>query len=208
MLLHHVVQGDHLARIAAQHGFARLETIWDHPANAELRRLRDSPHQLVPGDVVAIPEREVGDATCPTGQRHVFVCQRSPLRLRLRVLDFTRAPLSGVGGLLAFGEAVDVTTDGDGLLELALDPAAELGALTLPQGRVDLRIGHLDPVDEETGLRARLSNLGYLIGAIEAADEVEELRFALQEFQADHDLPCTGQPDAATLSALRDAHGC
>ena len=38
---HIVRQGEHLARIARQHGFSDYQTIWDHPENAQLKQKRE-----------------------------------------------------------------------------------------------------------------------------------------------------------------------
>lgn len=204
---HTVVQGEHLSRIAARHGFA-LATLWDHPDNAALRRLRGNPDVLLPGDVVVIPDRELKAVASPSGAHLRFVLKRAPLMLKLAFVDLQGKPIAAARVQLRLGGAVDLVTDGDGRIEHAIDARDERGEVVLAQGVAELRVGHLDPIDEDAGVRARLSNLGYLIGPVEDADDGEELRLALQEFQADHELPFTGELDDATRAKLADVHGC
>jgi hypothetical protein len=48
-------QGDFLARLAHRHGFD-AESVWNHPSNAALVKLRPDPDQLCPGDELSIPD--------------------------------------------------------------------------------------------------------------------------------------------------------
>jgi hypothetical protein len=41
---HIVQQGEHLSGIAAKFGFSSFRTIWQHPENAELKKLRKDPN--------------------------------------------------------------------------------------------------------------------------------------------------------------------
>ncbi|WP_437671179.1 peptidoglycan-binding protein [Sorangium sp. So ce131] len=203
-----IKQGDHLTKIAVRFGFTSYDVIWNHPRNAELKARRRTPNVLMPGDRVFIPDREVKSAKVSSGKRHFFKVKRSRLQLRLAFLDFLHRPIANTEGALDIQSNLRAITDGDGRMELIIAAAAEGGTITLPQGSATIHIGHLDPIDEESGLRARLANLGYLIGVVEDADDTEELRFALQEFQADHGIKITGAFDDATRAKLLDIHGC
>jgi hypothetical protein len=55
-----------------------------------------------------------------------------------------------------------------------------------------LNIGGLDPIDTDSGTAQRLSNLGYLVLDDDDLDP-ELLRLAVQDFQADNDLPSSGE---------------
>jgi hypothetical protein len=48
------VPGDYLVKIASEHG-TTWQGIWNHPANAEHRRKRESPDVLMVGDVLMVP---------------------------------------------------------------------------------------------------------------------------------------------------------
>ena len=44
MPIYTVNPGECLTKIAADHGFGDFKMIYDHPANAEFRKLRPDPH--------------------------------------------------------------------------------------------------------------------------------------------------------------------
>lgn len=56
--VHVVKQGEHLAGIAQQYGFADYLKLWDLPENTGLKRLRQKPNVLFPGDEVFIPDKQ------------------------------------------------------------------------------------------------------------------------------------------------------
>jgi N-acetylmuramoyl-L-alanine amidase len=66
-----VKQGEHLSRLAKQFGFSDYSTIWDHPENAELKRKRNNPNVLYPGDTCSFPrENCVKRFVLPTNAIH------------------------------------------------------------------------------------------------------------------------------------------
>jgi N-acetylmuramoyl-L-alanine amidase len=79
--------------------------------------------------------------------------------------------------------------------------------LTVGELAVALLVGFLDPIDQRSGVEARLSNLGYYTGAVGAEDD-DQFRFALQLFQAAEGLRVTGENDTATRARLKDVYGC
>ncbi len=206
MVRHVVQQGEHLAGIAHRYGYGDYRTIWEHPRNAELRRLRDNPNVLLPGDSIVIPDKREKGVACATTATHRFRLGRRPLQLRVVLRDFDGMPLADCACEVRVGALRrDVRSDRDGLVSCDLPADAQDATLAVPDlGLVfPLRIGHLDPVHADTGWRARLVNLGYQIDA-----DAARLRAALEEFQCDHGLPVTGAPDAATRARLLRAHGC
>jgi len=62
---------DCLKKIAYQYGFA-WETLWNHPANAELKKLRLRPEALEEGDTIHIPDPKVRNESCVTEKKHLF----------------------------------------------------------------------------------------------------------------------------------------
>jgi N-acetylmuramoyl-L-alanine amidase len=102
-------------------------------------------------------------------------------------------------------------TDGDGRLQIALPPRARVGRLVvypgLPEERIiTLDLGAMDPVEEVSGVRKRLRNLGYLCDP-EGPGDAADLQQAVRRFQEKNDLTVTGSVDAATRSKLKDLHG-
>lgn len=124
------------------------------------------------------------------------------------------------------------TTDSKGKVAITISASTAEGELTLTADpKLDIAdtafrliVGGLNPVmDDSTGdvpagpagapdfsgVRARLTNLGYFAGYTERDDD--QLRWAVEEFQCDHrkthGLKVTGTLDRKTLEALRTVHG-
>lgn len=204
-----VQQGDHLSSIAAKFGFADFRTIWNHPNNATLKNQRKDPHVLLPGDTIHIPDRQEKTEKAPTTKVSRFVVQSQKLTLRLVVKDFDDRPIADTACELEIdGVVYPLRTDGKGLLEKEIPRTAQGGTLRIPELDLEIpvKIGHLDPLDEDTGWRARLINLGYHAGPIDSRDPVS-LRYAIEEFQCDQKLKVTGVMDAATRARLKQMHG-
>jgi Putative peptidoglycan binding domain len=200
-----VKRGDTIESIAFEHGFFH-ETLWNHPANAELKQKRGNRNLLLPGDRVTIPEKTPKQVTCKTGRVHRFRRRGVPAVFRLQLLQ-RGAPLAGadytldVDGVLHSG-----TTSEQGMLEERVPPNARRARLQL-QGSSrswNVLLGDLDPIKETTGLQQRLRNLGYRCEPTGVMDE--RTRSALRAFQGKADLTETGEPDDPTLKRLRELH--
>jgi hypothetical protein len=205
-----VKQGDCTSSIAKETGYF-WETIWNDPANAELKAVRKNPNVLLPGDRVTIPEKQVKKEPGETEMRHRFVRKGEPAFLRLRLLE-DDIPLANLPYTLTIGDAVcRGTTDAEGKIDFSIPGNAETACLELGSGdnlRVyQLRLGYIDPEDALTGIQHRLNNLGFGCGE---ADGVlsPRARAALKRYQAKHRLTQSGIPDAATKEHLRAEHGC
>ena len=207
---HTVCQGEHLSRIALQYGFRDGKLIWDHAQNAELKKKRVNPNVLHPGDVLFIPEKVQKTETRPTTDLHIFRVSSPKLMLRLVARDFDNKPIANTACELEVnGTKYPLTTNGEGRIEQAIPAAAETGVLRVPSLEMELpvKIGHLDPADEDTGWRQRLINLGYHAKGLDDDDQTK-LRHALEEFQCDHGLKVNGKLDDATRAKLKELHGC
>lgn len=113
--------------------------------------------------------------------------------------------------LVLDGKAYEGKTDGDGVLKQKIMPDVQGGKLTIRPGTageriIEIQLGQMDPVTEPSGAAKRLNNLGYYCPI--SNEFTEELTYALMRFQNDHGVKPTGDLDAATQSALLDAHGC
>jgi len=97
---------------------------------------------------------------------------------------------------------------GDGLIQADIPRTAQTGTLRIPLLELEysIKIGHLDPIDEDSGWQARLINLGYHADPSGDTDQ-EQLRYAIEEFQCDHQLSVTGALDAETRAKLNELHG-
>jgi hypothetical protein len=200
--------GEHLAAIAAAAGFASDRTIWDHPENADLAALRDNPQLLAPGDVLFVPDVVEGSVKRPHDAVHSFTLRTTKLELRVRIRDFKGRTIPDWPALVAVeGLRGAPFAASDDVEVLPIDRATNHVEIPLTTEPLALRIGFLDPADEDLGVRARLANLGYLISdpAGDASDD--EMELAVEEFQADNALPPTGVLDDATRAQLVDAFG-
>lgn len=210
-----VQQGDCLASLAARFGFPSADALHQHPENEGLKSARPSPHHLAPGDVVVIPDREAKVEPVATGREHLFRAVMPKTRLKVFLEDGEGAALSDKRYRLEVGgETLEGRTDGSGWVDHEVSVGVTAGDLFVwldatgdePDLHLPVHIGHLDPLDTDTGWRARLRQLGY--PCPERGDDVvdEKTRAALLALQRDHDLDPTGEPDDATCAKLRELH--
>jgi len=207
---HTIKQGDHLVKLAKQHGFLNYNTVWMAGENAELRAKRPDPNVLYPGDVVFIPDKVERFERRPTGQTHVFQLDLPKLKLRIKIRDFDNLPMAGLDCVLTVeGREYKLTTNGDGQIEQDIPHHAESGTLAIPALDIEyaVHLGHIDPVEQESGWKARLVNLGYYFGDIKDPEEDQRISWSLEEFQCDYGLTVTGKPDAATKAKLKEVYG-
>ena len=158
-----VKQGECIYSVAAQTGHD-WKTLWDHPENALLKDTRKNPGVLLPGDRIHIPELKLKTINLETGKRHRIVITGQTVTLRLRMCDADGEPIAHAKYMQHVeGQAVPVTTDGDGNLKKrvpALATAARLDHIQTGEG-YNLNLGHMDPAGTSSAIRKRLSNLGY-----------------------------------------------
>jgi hypothetical protein len=204
-----VEQGDCISSIAYKNGFFP-DTIWDHPSNADLKNQRKNPNVLLEGDIVHIPDLTLKQADAATEKRHRFHRKSVPQRLQIRLLDQKGQPRHDLRYKLTIdGQVRQGKTDGNGLLNEPIAPNAREGVLVIGEGALaetyPLFLGHMDPITAISGIQKRLNNLGWVCP--EDGFLQEDTRQAIEQFQSRHDLPVTGEPDAATRDKLLEAHG-
>jgi N-acetylmuramoyl-L-alanine amidase len=205
--IHHIKQGETCAHVAARYGIPE-STIWRDPANEQLARLRKNPNVLFPGDELTVPEVKRRELAGATEQRHRFRRPGVPLKLRLSLKDVGGEARSDVPcEFVIADQPVSKTSDGDGLVEVEIPIDAETVELVLDGRRIELAIGHLDPVTEVSGWRERLNNLGYNAGDCDD-EECRRRDYALEEFQCDHGLTVDGICGPKTQAKLVEVHGC
>lgn len=203
-------QGDYLTRLGARLGFDP-QTVWDHPRNADLKARRRSWEVLAPGDVLAIPDDTRAPLPLAQGGQARFVAKVPRVRVTLRYQG-DDGPLSGEPYVIdGLPEVTAGETGADGAVRVDVPVIVSEFTLRFPRRleRQRVRVGHLDPSDESGGIVQRLAHLGHLghLDADGASPGDGPLRDAVQRFQRAAKLPVTGALDAATVDALRDAHG-
>ncbi len=211
---HIVRQGEYLARIARQHGFADQAAVWEHAQNAPLRETRPSPDVLLAGDRVYIPDPAPRAEQRATEQRHRFTVAAPRPMLRLALEGPLGRPLRGAECELRIEGAppAALVANAHGIVEHPIPLALEKADLAVrtaepPAERVvRVLVGQLDPASEVAGQEARLANLGYRPGA--AGDPAAyDFRSAVEEFQCDHGLAVDGKCGPATQKKLVAVHG-
>lgn len=199
----HIVQsGEHIGVIANGFGFENFSELWDHPNNAALKERRKSPFLLAPGDELFIPDRTLLVFSRSTAASHDFKINIDRIQLQLRLLGQDSKPLKDApvklqveppetGAASSQGEQ-KLVTDGAGKLIAEISKTCIVGGLVVGGLQYELKIGGLDPIDTETGLAQRLTNLGYFVPPFEDG--------VVQDARSDAPPPGEGAPDAAAGS--------
>lgn len=218
---HIVAEDEHLAAIAAQHGFSKIDAIWLHPNNAELKALRKNPHTLLAGDRVFIPDRATKQVDGATEQRHTFTAAGAPLELHLKVHNQGFEPIHGSAELTTPKGSSAMTQNGDVFeAPIAADDRSARVVFPLSDGTrqrpsMIVRPGRLDPIETLSGQQQRLNNLGYFAGFADtpATDPKKvdaQFRWAVEEFQRDHmgETQVDGVLGPLTRDKLKQVYGC
>jgi hypothetical protein len=208
-------QGDYLVKLANEEGFFDHRTVWEDAQNKGLKEKRKNPNVLAPGDEVFVPEKAPKKAAAATGQTHRFQVTKEKNLLRLVLEDFYFKPIANAKcELTVDGKLFQVVSGGDGKIEQEIPITAQQAELIVREGNTPLKniklkieIGHLDPVEEVSGQKARLSNLGYFLGSPDTDDEAR-FQSAVEEFQCDNGLKVDGKCGAGTQAKLKQIHGC
>jgi hypothetical protein len=199
--------GDHLAKIAAKMRFDP-DAVWASEENADLRARRPDPNMLCAGDILYVPKPETPVWQKVTlGSVNKFVVSVPTVKITLTLAQNGQPIANATCKVHGLPGDPERTTDGAGKLEF--DAPASLEFVTLEFESLSLvrrmRIGHLDPVETDSGIAQRLRNLGFL-GRTDGAPGT--LGRAITAFQRANGLPATGLIDAATRSKLSGQHGC
>lgn len=203
-------QGDYLTQLAHRMGFD-ADAVWNDEGNRELRDRRPDRDVLRPGDVLQVPAAAPPglDLSPHTSNSFKATIPRVEVRLTLRDVEghaYASEPFCVHGP----PQPVHGTTDGDGCAVLSVPinlPEVQL-VLERPGRVFRVRVGHLDPIGELSGVRQRLAHLDHLVPlTMETDDEDVRLRRAVESFQRARGLDVTGDLDDSTRQALHDAHG-
>jgi hypothetical protein len=202
-----IEQGDYLDKLAVRFGF-RASDVWEAPENAALRAKR-APEQLHPGDVLYIPADPPRwlPLTPSTKNGYEAEVPRVPLRLMFETAEDGKPCASEACVVEGLGAPLESQTDGSGLLELSVPVTVrELTVRFVKRNvRHQVRVGSMDPIDEDSGVAKRLAHLMLL--SPHSMDDPEAVADALLRFQRREHLPQTGTLDGATKAALLRAHG-
>jgi hypothetical protein len=126
-----------------------------------------------------------------------------PTKLRFKLLDLAGKPMAGATVSIA---GANVTSDDDGMVETEVTAGASSLTATLPNGDIGLSVGGLDPT-ADAGWKTCLFNMGFLWDP-SVDDSDDEMIVALEDFQAQYEIPVSGRPDDATKAKIMEVYGC
>lgn len=204
----HVIRpGECATFVAFENGFF-AETIWNDPANAGLRELRGNMNILEPGDLLVIPDKRTKELPGQTGKRNRFKLKGVPAKFRLRLMHEDQPRVGVEYELDIDGTVTRGKSDANGMIERWIPPNAKQGWLRLDgEGEFPFRLGHLSPIENESGIRERLQNLGFL----DSKGDRGALLAAAAAFRRKHELapPAdeTDPLDEPFRSKLVEVHG-
>ncbi len=219
-----VKSGDHLFRIARERGFRTSRPLV--AANGPLLKQRVNPATLTVGDVVAIPTFEAKQGPGSVGQFNRFTAVASGLFLNLVLQDTERRPLAkrayrlvvaehDPAGGVTTADPIDDVTGAKGDISKEIPAFAIEGELVLhetddpaspPIAKIKVLVGVLESANTIRGQQARLNNMGYFAGFSDK--DRDQLRWAIEEFQADHKIKATGGfDDPETFNRIAHEHG-
>jgi len=207
MAKHKVKQGECISSIAEQYGLFP-NALWNQPENSQLKRRRKNPNVLFPSDELFIPERQEKSEKGSTEQLHRFRKRGVPAKLRVRIQRNNKTIADAEYTLEIESNIYEGWTDPDGWIEESIHPGARKGKLILRAGhrQFNLQLGYLDPIDELSGVQARLKNLGFDPGPIDGKMG-PRTQAALREFQESHELKQSGRENEETMKLLQELHG-
>ncbi len=199
-----VRQGECLSSIAADTG-QFWDTLWNHPANAELKRRRGDPNILLPGDAVFVPEKRPKEESANTNQHHKFMRRGEPHWLDVKLLRNGEPRANEPYTLEAGGEQRTGTTDAQGRIHEPLRGNARRATLTVGSDVYRFVLGGVDPLSEVSGVQQRLNNLGFACGPVDGRLGPRTIA-ALNLFRQRVGLSPSQKLDQATLAKLNDVH--
>jgi N-acetylmuramoyl-L-alanine amidase len=162
--------------------------------------------------VVFVPDKRIKEVGEPTNQVHTFRLKNVPAYLRIQFMAEGKPRANSPYSLKIDGEIVSepgARTDSSGFVISKIPPLAKNGILMLGEGGEQteyiLQLGDLNPVNELTGVKQRLRNMGIYNGRIDQ-DINEKTKDSIRSFQASSGLNPTGELDEVTRSKLEQTH--
>ncbi|MCA9624660.1 MAG: peptidoglycan-binding protein [Myxococcales bacterium] len=206
-------RGDYLLKLAHQLGFD-ADKVWKDGANADLRALRDDPDMLQAGDILMIPDEPKKELPLRAEQDNAFVAKVPKISVSLAVTDDDEPLANEAYVVEGLGDDEERTTDGDGFV--SFEAPVHVREVTVKFLNVDLAfrigIGELDPIDTPSGLRKRLTQLGFYGAKLQGADRYQgrtdaAMAAAIAAFQKAQGLEVTGELDDGTRDKIVEVHG-
>jgi hypothetical protein len=208
--VHVVRQGEYLRKLAHRFGVDPDE-LWNHPKNADLKARRSDMDALCSGDLVYVPSKPKEGLPLTKGAVNRYVATIPKVTLKLRLRDGDQPMKDEPYVVHGLGRKLSGTTDGEGGVTIELPVDVRDASVELPRTRLTYHIaaGNMDCIQEDSGVRMRLGNLGFYSAPADADPEAlaAAMRTAILRFQRGQSMEATGILDAATRDAVLAAHG-
>lgn len=200
MPFHTVVSGDTLLALASKAGLDSWEDIVNAPENASIKDTLTDPGILKRGISVFIPNKELKQQPSAIDAKHPFNVKRPKAWLRMAIKNADGTALAnGKYDFTAADKTINGTIAATGIIEEAVPITTTSGTLKVVSGKVtaqwQLRIGWMDPISEDSGIKSRLANLHFDFG--------DNLAGAVMAFQVRTGLTPTGTVDDALREKLK-----
>lgn len=206
---HIVRDGEYFDQIAFRHGW-KGEALWKHPCNRALREEREDPNILSPGDVVNVPLVAPEPLPLRLESANPFAGDFPRVCVRIRLLGSDGKPIAGESFTLEGMETPrGAATTPDGVAEFRPALLTRDVVLVLPKRgeRYTVIIGGLDPMDESSGRRQRLANLGYCAHESLGEDTSEsEIAVAMQRLLSERGDNATNDAEPDPAKTLTERH--
>ena len=208
-----IKQGDYLTKLAHQMGFD-ADTVWNDGKNSALKEQRADPSMLQAGDVLFVPDAPKKRLPLKAEEENSYVAQVPKIAVSVVVTDDDEPIADEPYVIEGLGDDEERTTDADGTVSFEAPVHVREVTVRFTERELVFRIGvgELDPIDTDSGVRIRLTQLGYY-GAQTAGEDAyverndAQLAAAIAAFQGAQGLPINGDMDDATRDALLEAHG-
>lgn len=197
-----IKQGDYLALLAYRFGFD-ANTVWNDPANDNLRKRRPDPNMLSATDILYIPnpeKKKPSTFSLASGQTNSFVSTAPEVDISLKFSDASRASQAFTISELPALTGLTVGGDGTAMFKVPVSLPFFTLIFTSDGAAFKCKTGYIDPIGTLTGIVQRLQNLGYLdrLGAYDVGT-IDAIRRALSAFRYVQrgDAPAAPDADAA-----------
>jgi hypothetical protein len=190
---HTVQQGETLLGLASQNGLESWEDIVNAPENASIKDTLADPGVVKPGISLFLPNKTMKQQPSAVDAKHPFTVKRPKAWIRLAIKDADGAALANCKyELTVAGKTTSGTIAAGGVIEQAVPIDTTSGVLKVWTSdsafeEWQLKIGWMDPISEDSGIQARLANLGFDFG--------DDLPSAVKAFQARVGIEATGTID-------------
>ncbi|MBW2525496.1 MAG: peptidoglycan-binding protein [Deltaproteobacteria bacterium] len=208
-----IKHGDYLTKLAHLLGFD-AQTVWNDPKNADLKELRADPTMLQAGDVLFVPDEPRKRLPLEHEADNSYVATVPKISVSVVVADDDEPVADEPYVVEGLGDDEERTTDGQGTVSFEAPVHVREVTVRFKERELAFRIGvgELDPIDTASGVRMRLTQLGYYGATLAGEDAYVErddaqLAAAIGAFQTAQSLPVTGELDDATRDALLEVHG-